>query len=433
MMGFRPERASARTRLSIVIALLVAVGVSPARAAYDYPFTNPYEATVLGTPPQQRFVPTVPVPSVERELTVLPDREIPAPFWFMDGMNYTEALQDRAAPLIFLIAGTGGTHASDRSLGLQAAFYQAGYHAVTLPSPTSPNFIVTASTTGLPGDLTQDGGDLLRVMRMIRDDIASRVPVGPISIAGYSLGGVNALYASWEDEAVREFRFDRVLLINPPLSLHSSTRILDGLLDEALQTGGETVERMLDRIIRAVADVYAANPTIEIGEDLLFSAYQRLAPEREQLGALIGYVFRLLSTNMLFASDVMTNGGYIVPKNRELTIVSPLTQYFVVGTSIQFDDYIRDVFLPAQQRRYGDITFEELIQDESVTNLAAYIRAQPKIGLITNADDIIMAPGEIDELRDMFGDRATIFPTGGHLGNTMHKDVVDAIVRFIDD
>ncbi|WGF87269.1 alpha/beta hydrolase [Marinivivus vitaminiproducens] len=424
--------AAALRRFGALLGLLGVLAAPPAEAAYDYPFTNPFEATVLGTPPQQRFVPQGPIPSVEREITVFPDRDVPGPFWFMRGLNYTEALQDHAAPLIFLIAGTGSTHNAAKSLGLQAAFYEAGYHAITLPSPTSPNFIVTASTTAIPGDLTQDARDLLRVMRLIRDDVAARVPVGPISVAGYSLGGANALFVSREDEATRDFRFQRVLLINPPVSLYNSTRILDHLLDDALANGDDTVEQMLDRVIRAIADVYAANPNVEISEDLLFSAYQRLAPQREQLGALIGFVFRLLSTNMLFAADVMTNRGYIVPKNRELTAFSPLTQYFVVGNTVPFGDYIQDVFLPAQQKLNVGITFDKLVQEQTVSSLAAYVRAQPKIGLVTNADDIILEPGEIDQLRDMFGDRATIFPTGGHIGNTLHRDVVAAIVRFID-
>jgi hypothetical protein len=45
-----------------------------------------------------------------------------------------------------------------------------------------------------------------------------------------------------------------------------------------------------------------------------------------------------------------------------------------------------------------------------------------------NADDVILEPGEIDFFRDVFGDRATIYPHGGHCGNMNYKDNVALMV-----
>ncbi len=50
-----------------------------------------------------------------------------------------------------------------------------------------------------------------------------------------------------------------------------------------------------------------------------------------------------------------------------------------------------------------------------------------------NADDIIMAPGEIDWLVDVFGDRTTIYPRGGHCGNMAYtQNVADMTAYFVE-
>ena len=40
-------------------------------------------------------------------------------------------------------------------------------------------------------------------------------------------------------------------------------------------------------------------------------------------------------------------------------------------------------------------------------------------------------PGDIDYLRSVFGNRARIFPTGGHVGNMLHPDVVSFMLDYL--
>ena len=46
-----------------------------------------------------------------------------------------------------------------------------------------------------------------------------------------------------------------------------------------------------------------------------------------------------------------------------------------------------------------------------------------------NADDVILKPGEIDFFSEVFGDRATIYPHGGHCGNMNYRDNVAHMVN----
>ena len=66
------------------------------------------------------------------------------------------------------IAGTGSPYDSVKNQDMaRAAFYHAGFHVVSLSSPTYANFIVAASTTGVPGHAYKDAEDLYRVMERI--------------------------------------------------------------------------------------------------------------------------------------------------------------------------------------------------------------------------------------------------------------------------
>lgn len=59
-----------------------------------------------------------------------------------------------------------------------------------------------------------------------------------------------------------------------------------------------------------------------------------------------------------------------------------------------------------------------------------YLRHNPKAGLITNADDITLAPGDLDYLAELFGERAVIFPRGGHGGNLAERRFVETLIGF---
>ena len=91
-----------------------------------------------------------------RELLALRGREVPDIFWYNATLGYSLAAQPGPAPLVFILPGTGAGFDSSKSLILQRALYEAGFHVVSLPSPLHPNFIVSASTSRRPGMLTAD-------------------------------------------------------------------------------------------------------------------------------------------------------------------------------------------------------------------------------------------------------------------------------------
>ena len=65
----------------------------------------------------------------------------------------------------------------------------------------------------------------------------------------------------------------------------------------------------------------------------------------------------------------------------------------------------------------------------SLATIEDYLRSSKKIEVMHNVDDIILEPGEIDFFPRVFGDRAKIYPRGGHCGNMDYQDNVTHMVN----
>lgn len=87
-----------------------------------------------------------------------------------------------------------------------------------------------------------------------------------------------------------------------------------------------------------------------------------------------------------------------------------------------FLDYFNEYFVPYFKSRQPKLTREELVEALSIKSIESYLASSAKIGVITNEDDFILAPGELDYLRRVFGPRLKVYPSGGHLGNLEYRD-----------
>jgi hypothetical protein len=175
---------------------------------------------------------------------------------------------------------------------------------------------------------------------------------------------------------------------------------------------------MLDKF----TEFYREGDFIDINDNFLFAVYRAKLVSREEAGGIIGLSFRIYFAGMIFSSDVMTNGGYVVPKNRVLTNTDSLSEYFWVSTHLSFLDYFNEYFYPYFQKKRPGLTREAFINAQSLKSIEGYLKTSPKFGVITNEDDFILAPGELDYLRQLFGERAKVYSRGGHMGNSEYRE-----------
>lgn len=400
---------------------------------YDYPLKDPLVSTIIGTPSELEAKLPEKIDYKLMALKVFPDRVPPDVFWYQRELRYSLSYQKVKAPLIFVIAGTGASFYSSKMQFLQKILYQAGFHVVCLSSPTQMNFIVTASQSGVPGNTSEDAQDLYRVMGLVWEQIKDKIQVSEFYLTGYSLGAAQAAFVAKLDDEKHVFNFKKVYMINPPVSLYNSAKIFDDMLASSIPGGLDQFDRFFNETMARFAEIYRLMGEVDFTSDFLYKVYQKVGQEkldRKRMAAVIGTSFRLSSSDMLFTSDVMSQSGVVVPKNLVLSSSDSLTDYAKVAGRTSFMDYFEELYYPYFRSKDPRLTREKSIESLSLKSIEPYLRASEKIAVVSNEDELILGPGEVDYLREVFGARAKIYPHGGHCGNMNYKENVDHMMNF---
>lgn len=414
--------------ISVCLFLLPALCLA-SDTEYGYPIPDSYTATVIGTPAGMK--PDIPQKMKVKRLIldVIPGMMKPDIFYYDEGLRCTFAYQDKKAPLVFLIAGFGSGDQSEKLMTLMRSLYQSGYHVVTLPSTTNPNFVISASHSHIPGDLTEDATDLYDAMEKALNKVKEDIEVSDFYMGGYSLGGTQAAFVAKLDEERKRFNFRKVLMINPAVSLYDSGIRIDGTLN-MISGGAKNMTKFTNDTLHRFTEFYRHGQFVALNDNFLYSLYTSKVISREEAGGIIGVTFRLASAGMIFSSDVMTNSGYVVPKNRVLTSSDDLSDYLRVSTHLSFLDYFNEYLYPYFQKKRPGLTKESYIASLSIKSIEPYLKSSHKFGVITNENDFILSPDDLDYLRQLFGERTKVYPLGGHLGNLEYKDNLAYVVSF---
>ena len=402
-------------------------------ATYGYPLTNPFEATIATTPPDLR--PDLPddedIDQDGYTLNLHPEREFTLPdnFWAVKKLHYRLAKQDHAAPLIFLIAGTGAPYNSTINEFLKKLYYGAGYHVVQLSSPTSYDFMSSASRFATPGVSTDDAEDIYRVMQAIRAQQA-QLPVTDYYLTGYSLGALNAAFVSKLDETRRSFNFKKVLLLNPPVNLYTSISNLDKLVQTNVK-GINNTTTFYELVLAKLTRYFRQKGYIDLNDALLFDFQQsKQHLTNEQMAMLIGTSFRFSSADIAFTSDLINRRGLITPPKFPITEGTSLTPFLKRALQCDFDCYLTEQVIPMWRARTDGGSLLQLVDQVSLYALKDYLHSNTKIAVMHNADDVILGSGDLGFLRKTFGDRLTVYPYGGHCGNLNYRVNTDAMLEF---
>jgi pimeloyl-ACP methyl ester carboxylesterase len=427
---YRVKMQGVKMQALLICCLVMLPVASPgADDGYGYPITGAYEATILGTPAS--LMPALPSDMRIRRLVldVIPEREKPPIFFYDEGLRCGFVSQKKKAPLIFLIAGTGSSGLSAKLITMAKAFYGAGFHVITLPSPTNANFIISASQSRVPGDLAEDAEDLYRAMEVAWERVKGEIEVSDFNLCGYSLGGTQAAFVAQRDEDRKTFNFRKVLMINPAVNLYSSMTRIEELLKNI--PGGPKKEGVFfNRMLVKFGNYYRYGNFVGINDEFIYSIYEERLFSHEETGGLIGLAYRINLAGTIFSSDVMTGGGYVVPKNRVLKATDSLFDYFLVSSHLSFFDYFNEYFYPHFQKKRPGLTKEALIASEGLKKIDGYLSVSRKFGVMTNENDFILKPEDLAYLKKLFGERVKIYPRGGHLGNLEFKANLADMVGF---
>jgi len=389
-------------------------------------------ATVFGSDPETMAALPARIPLREINFTV--DGALPVPdlFWFNRRLRVWFSAQRGPAPLVVVVSAAGGHGNAGNIQLLRRALYGAGYHVLTLPSPTSPRFIVAASDTGVAGHLAQDTADLHRAIRQALAQLPPRLEITGLHAVGYSLGGAHvAMLKALDAAAAEPLGVERVVMINPPVSLYESVSRLDGLFACSIGDDPAAIERFYQGLYADLSSLYREAEAMELDEAFLLGAAGRLLRSDQEFTAAIALSFRMSLINMYFIGDYYAGTGLVVDPQALPRPVDPLDEPLRRLQDKPFSDYFEEVFAPYYLARHPEWTHEDLVTGSSLEQIAATLAADPSYYAQHNADDVILNAQELAWLRRTLGDRLVVYGQGGHLGNIGERRQIEDMLSML--
>ncbi|MGH8232298.1 MAG: esterase/lipase family protein [Steroidobacteraceae bacterium] len=374
-------------------------------------------ATVYGTPAADIAPLPATVPLQEIDIALPWARPVPQVFWFDRRLRAWFAAQDHPATLVVLVSGTGNDGNTAEIAILRAALYGAGYHVLSLPSPTFPGFIVAASSTGVAGDLLQDSRDLYAAIQQLIAHLPQRERITDIDLVGYSLGGTNVAIVKSLADADHRLRIHRVVMIDPPVSLFSSIGRLDQLFAQSIGSDDAAIERLYRTLYTRIANVYRTSDLIAPGEGDVLAAATSVLHSDADFSAAIALNFRIALMNVFLAGDLYSGAGVVTDPRHPPRVGDSLDEIARQLRSKPFSEYFDRVLAPYYLAHRPGATRASLLADNRLEIIGETLRTDHDYYAQANNDDPVLIQSELDWLRATLGDRIAVYDYGGHLGN----------------
>ena len=388
-------------------------------------------ATVFGTPPQNMAPMPNRVPLAEINIELPWKRPVPDVFWFDRKLRVWFSAQDKPAPLAIVISGTGSDGNTAKLSVLRGALYGAGYHVLTMPSPTFPGFIVSTSSTGVAGDLMQDGQDLYAAMQQIIERLPKNVKITDIDVLGYSLGGANAAIVKSIDAKEGRLKIHRAVMIDPPVSLFSSIGRLDKLFAISVGTREDAIDALYRQLYAQLANLYRASDRVEIDEGFILGAAATVLKTDAEFSAAIALSFRIDLVNVFFAGDLYAGTGVVVDPQHPPKLSDSLEETQRILRNKPFSEYFTKVFAPYYLKRRPNTTAAALIADNRLDIIHDALQNDPDYYAQANSDDLILDKQELAWLRSTLGSKIAVYDHGGHLGNIGERQQVSDMLDML--
>jgi hypothetical protein len=411
------SRAKWLLALFAVPHLLVAAPAAENDPATGLADSAALRATVFGTPPQDVAPMPATVPLQEIDISMPWARPVPKVLWFDSRLRVWFSAQDKPAPLAIVISGTGSDGNTTKLSTLRGALYGAGYHVLTLPSPTFPGFIVSTSSTGVAGDLLQDGHDLYAAMQRIIAHLPRHAPITDIDVLGYSLGGANAAIVKSIDATEGKLKIHRAVMINPPVSLFSSINRLDQLFALNIGSGDAGLENLYRKLYTRLANLYRASDKVQIDDTDLLGAAASVLRTDADFSAAIALTFRLQLVDVFFTGDLYARSGVVIDPQHPPGAGDSLEQIGRTLRSKTFAEYFNKVFAPYYMTRRPGSTPQSLQAENRLDIIGVALRDNADYYAQTNSDDLVLDKEDLAWLRSTLGSRIAVYDHGGHLGN----------------
>lgn len=360
-------------------------------------------------------------------------------------LPYSVRMQPGNAPLVFLVPGLAAHRLGGSSLALAEMAWERGFSVAIVSNVFSFEFIERGGSGPVPGHAPADARDVHVALDEIARDLAAEYPdrIGAKVFLGYSLGAFHGFFiAAQEREAPSgRVRFDRYLLLDPPVRLFYGLQRLDSFFEIplALPEPEEEVRRILRKAVTVATQAQAARlgtgaytrvESTDLGEATLTPEFG-LPFSNQEAEFLIGLAFRRSLQMVLYASQEREDLGVLLTERRRMR---RLPAYEEIG-DYSFEMYMYAFVLPFYRDRLSQVTSaEQLIEMNDLHAIADPLRAHPELRVFANQNDFLTSDEDVDWLTELVGpERVRFFPRGGHLGNLHRPEVQAEVMATVAD
>jgi len=361
--------------------------------------------------------PTFPDIGLTSRAHVAKDRDLP----------FTLYLQPKPAPILYLVPGMGGHRLGESCLALAEIAYRLGNSVVAVSNPTNWEFSEHGSSVDQPGYAPADARDLHRAITAIDALLETRMP-GRFTqrrLAGISMGAFQVLYIAADEPnhaANGVLSFEIYLALNAPVNLEHSMLQLDRFYNAPLSFPPEERKRRIDEIFGKV--IYLSNGELWPDMELPFT----------QLEAeyLIGLAYRLELQYMIVQSQQRHDMGVLQTPSWFLRRAPAYRE----ASEYSFMEYVYAFLLPYYAQHDPRITFDDagaraMLDACDLRSIEKELEHNERVVVVSNENDFLLRPEDVTWLREHLGDRAHLFPAGGHLGNLHRKAIQEAIEGIV--
>ena len=333
--------------------------------------------------------------------------------------RYSVWMQKNPADLVFIIPGLGDHYRNSQAALLAEAIYNAGYSVAIISNPFCWEFAQSALTSMAPGYTRSDAKDLYHHIARVLDDINEEHPgkVKDISVVGYSLGALQAVFMTGNDAIEHRLNIKRYVLLSPPVNLLYGLTTLDKYY---------SIWRNWD----AVTLTNNRNMAVGFYKGYSYGALKTdayLPVTEEQASFVIGFNFRMS------LGDVMKK----VIERHPMEVFGEVSSWKQQEFEKQLERYgfqrYVDTFL---KEAHPDIfttsePFKHVNGISSLPAMANELRQNNNIVCLHTADDFLLTDYDRNWLKRQMGDRLVMLDHGSHLGYFCMPQALDIIVKLI--
>jgi pimeloyl-ACP methyl ester carboxylesterase len=377
-------------------------------AGYGYPYTDSWLATA-----SVAFLKDPKLPEKQvKDLTVYPSREKTPLFDDKARVYYVTYRQEKPADLVVLISGLGSVAEDPLALYLGGQIFAMGYNVLVVPDAFNWQFALGASRTGYVGVPSTDAADLETFIVRARDHAvkADGMKILKTKLVGYSMGALEGAFLAAREAQHPRLPFDKVVLLNPPVDTFYDLHMLDSLSETGANWSDEEKKTVKARAFALVSNASLTDPQ---AAPYFTDLAQKNTLTDDQLKFVLFGLFRDSLRDVIMVTQQIRDEHILrTPANQ-----ANLGKREVEADRYGFEDYLAK-FVGPQLGAMG--LTPATLKNETLYGLKDFLSTHREVEVFHNADDFLLRPQDIAYLQETLGNRLTLFPHGGHMGNVWY-------------